>query len=255
MRWLICLVPCLLAADSIPVKPADRGAEEEISTDRPDFTEATDTVASGMIQLESGLRFGKQGTVRQVGGPFPLVRIGLNRIAELRWGTDGFAMESDGGRRHLGGSDAEAGIKVRLHDEGKYTPAFAVIGGVSFPSGARYFSSGGTDPFLNLCWSKSLPNEFDAAGNFNFRRETWADETERAASLTVGRRVAAGMRAFGEVYRISAGQGDDAEWVADTGLTRLLGKGAQADFAVGRTLRAPTPYWFVLVGFAVKFRL
>ena len=181
---MLAVVPALIAAsDAIPVKPANEPAvSNEISTDRPDFTESTDTMAFGTFQLESGLLFSGHGPSRQVGGPFPLLRIGLTRFAELRLGTDGLALQSDmeegRTRRQAGGSDAEVAVKVRLWEERKYVPALAAIAGFSFPVGSRYFTSGGTDPVLDFCWSKSLPRGFDAGGNINFRRETAEGETE-----------------------------------------------------------------------------
>jgi hypothetical protein len=189
-----------------------------------------------------------------VGAPSALLRVGITRFAELRWGSDGLVSERRHLDHHLGASDAEFGFKFKLRGERRYAPAAAVIVGVTVPMGSSYFTSGHADPLLNFCWSKSLGGEFDAGGNLNVQWNRGSGEREHAASLTVGRKLPRGFRAFGEVYRISPIEGDEsAHAIAAAGVTKLLGMGAQVDVSAGHTLGALTPSWFVGAGFAVRF--
>jgi hypothetical protein len=182
-------------------------------------------------------------------------RLGLTRFAELRLGADGFTSESrlinGEWEQHGGSSDLELGAKARLRDEKVYLPAFAFVAGVSFPTGSGYFSSGRVDPFLELAWSKSLPRGFSAGGNVNFR---WgASETEHGYSLSVGHALGHGFASYGEIYRISPIDGDErAHWIANGGITRLLGQNAQLDLEAGHTINARTPHWFLGAGFAIR---
>jgi hypothetical protein len=235
--------------------------DEELSTDRPGFTESADTVPPGAIQLEGGLLISRHalasGPSQQIGGPFPLVRIGIARFAELRWSTDGMTSQSQfvagEEQHHVGGSDLEVGVKARFWNEHKYSPAFAVIAALSVPTGGSYFTSGSPDPFLELFWNKSLPGSFDVGGNVNFRWETAEAHTEQAQSLSIGRKLGAGFRMYGEIYRISPIQDDEREhWIVNSGVTKLLGGRAQIDLEIGHTVKAYTPYWFVGAGFAVR---
>jgi hypothetical protein len=235
--------------------------EQAISTDRPDYTEATDTVPRGWLQLETGFMVSshtlRAGPSNYFGGPFPLIRVGLSRNLELRWGSDGFASESEFGtdrrEHHTGLSDFETGVKYRFAEERKYTPALAVIAGFSIPAGATYFTSGHVDPLVDLCWSKSLPHEFDLAGNVNFKRLVASSITEKAFSVTSGKKLGRGFGAFVEVYRIAPIEGDEARhWIADAGFTKLLGSNIQFDTFLGHTIGARTPCWFVGAGFAVR---
>ncbi len=239
----------------------DDTSRQEISTDRPDFTESTDTVARGSLQLESGLLLSRHamegGPSNYFGGPFPLLRVGLSRFAEFRLGSDGVGRESElveGGRQyHAGLSDLDAGVKVRFWDERKYIPAFAVIGELSIPVGATYFTSGHIDPEVELCWSKSLSHDIDLGGNVNFKRLMASATTEKAVSLTAGKKLRRGFGVFGEIYRISPIEGDElAHWIVDTGLTKLFGPNAQIDLMVGHTINANTPYSFVGLGFSFR---
>ncbi len=256
----VCGVTCLPAStDPLPLDP-NRGTEPlpEISTDRPDFTEATDTITPRYMQLEGGLLAGRHAGATDVTAPSTLLRVGLTRIAELRWGSDGLVSESlgrgDHRENHLGAADAELGVKLRFREEHKYAPALALIAGVTLPLGSSYFSSGHADPLLNLCWSKSLPGDFDAGGNFNVEWDRGEGRREQAVSLTVGRKLGRGFRAFGEMYRMSPIDGDEASHtIAAAGVSKLLGRNAQLDLSVGHTLGAHTPSWFAGAGFAVRF--
>jgi len=106
----------LLLASAAQALAGD-GEESGISTDRPDFTESTDTVALGATQLEGGVSVSRHalpaGASHELGAPFLLVRFGLARFAEFRLGSDGFALESKlvNGQweQHAGSSDLEAG--------------------------------------------------------------------------------------------------------------------------------------------------
>src|ERR1051326_7353505 len=53
----------------------------EISTDRPDYTEATDTILPGLMQLESGFLLSRHALAstpqHQVGAPYSLFRLRL----------------------------------------------------------------------------------------------------------------------------------------------------------------------------------
>ena len=75
---MLAVVPALIAAsDAIPVKPANEPAvSNEISTDRPDFTESTAVVGPGMVQVESGGTLDKEGGSHSFSGPEVLMRIG-----------------------------------------------------------------------------------------------------------------------------------------------------------------------------------
>lgn len=247
---------------TIPLQPPTEDSNE-MSTDRPDYTESTDSIRPGFAQLEGGVQRSwhglRAGPLRTIGGPFPLLRLGLTPRLELRLGTDGFQSESraaDGVvERHSGGSDFAVATKIRLLDDRRWRPAFSVIPGISLPAGSPDFSSGGHDPFLKFCWSKELGKGFDAAGNVNFRWEREGTETvlDRGYSLSLGHRLPADLHGFWEIYRISPIPDDErAHWVADTGISRMLGRNLHVDLAIGHTIMARTPCWIFSVGFAVR---
>ncbi len=254
MKPLHFHLPAALLLLALPVFAAEPALPELVS-DRPDYTESTETIRPGFTQLEGGWRWEGHNRSNSTTGPSPLLRIGLASRLELRLGSDGYQIESTVGQRNSGGSDFEVGAKLRVAEQARWRPAFSVITAVSVPVGGARFSSGGLDPFLKLCWSKSLPHGFDAGVNANFRWDTGEAETfvERGYSLTVGHKLPAGLRGFAEVYRVSPIVDDErSHVVADAGVSRMLGKNVQLDLEVGRTLGARTPAWVFGFGFVIR---
>ena len=252
----VLFATAVAAASLLPALAQEEG---EISTDRPDYTESTDTIAPGLAQFEGGFLLSRHalaaGAKHDIGAPFALLRLGLTRFVELRLGADGFTNETHlingEWEQHGGGSDLEVSAKVRLHDDRVYLPAFAFIAGASVPTGSSYFSSGRVNPFLELCWSKSLPKGFDSGGNVNFR---WGGpQVEHGYSLSIGHKLGRGFAAYGEIYRISPVDGDErAHWIANAGITKGLGENAQLDLEAGHTVHAQSPFWFLGAGFAIR---
>src|ERR1700752_4330658 len=72
-----------------------QNATPELITDRPDFTESSEVVGSGVVQIESGLTFEQTNeTAKQVTAPQLLVRVGIGPRVELRVAGDGFVSQS-----------------------------------------------------------------------------------------------------------------------------------------------------------------
>lgn len=243
------------AACMIGTAPPLHAQADEISTDRPDYTESTDTVGRGMVQLEGGSLWTWQGPTHTLAVPNALLRMGLARRLELRLSSDGFVRESvrrnGTWERNSGGADLAIGVKLALFGERRLLPALSAIAALSLPVGSERFSSGGYDPFFKLCWSKSLPKAFDAGGNVVAQLDTAGPGmlVKRTVSLSVGHGLFGGLRGFWEVYRISP---IAAQTIADTGLSKLLGKNVEVDVSVGHTVAARTPSWFAGAGFAVR---
>ncbi len=247
------LVPVLMAATALLL----HAQTDEISTDRPDYTESTDTVGRGIGQFEGGVEWTSQAPSHTLRVPNALLRIGIAGRVELRLASDGFVRESvlvNGTREpNSGGADLAVGAKVALTGEKRLMPALSVIGALSFPVGSERFSSGGYDPFFKVCWSKSLPKAFDAGGNVVVQMATAGPGTsvEQTVSLSVGHKLFGGVRGFWEVYRMAP---HEAQTIADTGLSKVLGKNVEIDVSVGHTLLAQRSSWFIGAGFAIRGR-
>lgn len=257
-----------MALHASPLDSADTRPSRTIDdpgpmvTDRPDYTEGTETVAPGWVQIEGGLvrslHRQSDGTTLSQGGPFPLIRTGLIPWMELRIGSDGYYTESRNHNTAAGMADLQIGMKIRLLRESRWRPGFSAVASIFLPTGAAAFTGGGRDPQVELCFSKNLPAGFDAGAMFTSRWDTAAPSIvrERGYSLTVGHALPGRIAGFMETYRLSPIAGDErAHLIVDAGVARMLARNVQVDISVGHTLGAHTPCWFVGAGIATRFPL
>ncbi len=225
-------------------------------TDRPDYTESTEVVHAGWVQVETGVAFERSSTNAILLGS-PLFRIGMGHHLELRAGSDGFLSEADHsiGRGAYGRADTSFGFKYRIAGEKGRRPAFALIAQTSLPTGCDRYSSGAYEPELALAWSKTGLRGFGITGNFNWARPDSPSGrlNQGAITLSVDHRLLAGLDGFWEVYTLSgAERGEATMYIASTGVTRGIGSNAQWDVSVNRRITAAGPDWAFSFGLSVR---
>ena len=226
----------------------------ELVTDRPDQTESATVVPQGLLQVETGYLFTRDGDVDSHAAPGTLFRIGLGGRTELRLGHAG-VMGTEGRR---GTGDSELGAKVNLITQADgWRPELALLGGLSLPTGAGGFSSGGTDPSFLVAFAHELAPRLSLGYNAGAEWESSPDVPGDAFvvySLALGIGVTDRLGAFIEVFGDQPVTSEVATAVsADAGLTLLLTEVLQWDFSVGRRLRGPADDLFV--GTGLSFRL
>jgi hypothetical protein len=248
------LILCLAA----PCRAQEPAATvPELVTDRPDFTESSEVVGTGVVQLESGFLFEKvDDGLRQFTLPQLLVRVGVGDRVELRFATDGYVSQSitdpAGSRRHSGHADAEIGAKVKLVDASRAGVDVAIIPFLTLPTASDAFGSPSADPGIKLTMARALPRDFDLSANLNFASVSDADGRawEREASLSFAHALGGPFGAYWEAYGSFDRAGCDC--TLNTGLTVGLGDNRQADVEIGRGVSGDARGWFVGVGFAVR---
>ncbi len=226
----------------------------ELVTDRPDQTESATVVPRGLLQVETGYLFAREGSVDSHAAPGTLFRIGLGGRTELRLGHAG-VMGTEGGR---GAGDSELGAKVNLIPRADgWQPELALLGGLSLPTGDRRFSSGGADPSFRVAFAHELRSGLSLGYNAGAAWESSADHPDRDAfvlySLALGVGLTDRLGAFFEVFGDRQVTGPIATSVsADSGLTFLLTEVIQLDVSVGRGLRGPADDLFVGTGLSLR---
>ena len=226
----------------------------EIVTDRPDFTESSETIPRGWLQIESGVSLEGDAATRAFTAPSALFRLGLGHRTELRFGAEGLVAESTGSFRRSGGSDLEVGAKIRILDADRAGIDLALLPMVSLPTGAAHLTSGGYDPTLKITWARELPSGFGLTGNVNLSSLTEDGQRfhQEAISFSLGHDLFKGWGAYAEAYgfsKMSAAEG--AGITVNGGLSHLVGRRAQFDIEAGRGVTSAAPDWFVGIGFAV----
>ncbi len=250
--------------------------DEPLVTDRPDFTESTDAVPVGRLQLEMGYTFTKDNEpgvrARDHTTPELLLRLGLIEDVELRLGWDGYGFthtretftEREGGGYHTrsvtgwtqGANDMTVGAKVKLLEQDGLVPHFGVIGELSLPSGSVGLSSGDVDPGVVLAWAYDVTDRFAVAGNVGIASATSDAKrfVQTSASLTGAYALTDRLGVYLEWFGIypsdrRAGPSNNL----NTGLTYLITDNLQADWRIGAGLSHDAPDFFTGVGLCFRF--
>ena len=252
-----------------PVDPMD----EPLITDRPDFTESTEAVPAGHVQLELGYTFtyDREGKdrVRNHTAPELLVRIGVFEDFEIRIGWEGYSWsdnqfegETRGGRRvtredwSQGAHDLSLGIKYKFFEQNGWVPHFGVIAAMTMPSGSAGVSSGDVDPELVLLWAYDVTDNFAVAGNVGFVVPT--DDGDRffqtTASLSGAFSLTDKLGAYVEYFGFYPNTEDsDCAHFVNAGLTFLINNNFQLDWRIGAGLNEEADDFSTGVGFAWRF--
>ena len=247
-------------------------AEDEpkpITTDRPDFTEASSTVGLGRVQLEAGYTYTRDrfaGATR-VDHSFPeaLLRIGLFADwFELRLGQNYHSTRTVFGpptERLSGPDDFYVGAKLGLAEQRAYLPELAVILQATLPTGARSLTTDRVLPGVNFCYGWDVVKELlDAGGVFRASGAVDGDRhsyVELAQSFAVGYQVTRELRAYGEWYAFyptgPTAPGTTAQHYFDTGLAYRVTPDFQLDVRVGWGLSKSADDFFAGAGFSVRY--
>ncbi len=236
-------------------------------TDRPDQTESTESLPSGFVQVEVGWTFvrdrDRTETLEHHALPQSLVRVGLGRGLEARFGFSGFAFEKrsvpgEPGSEASGAGDGELGFKLELvqWSDGQ----LALLGGVSIPFGQSGFSSGRLDPSFRLLLSHPLGERVSVGYNAGL---AWTTESlapccsnrQLAAPYTVALgvgltdRLSAFVESFG-AFGLNENRG--AVHSFDGGVTLLVSRALQLDLYAGRGLNEAAEDWFIGSGFSFR---
>ena len=213
-----------------------------IVTDRPDFTESSETVPRGMRQLESGGSITREGGDREVALGEGLLRVGLSNRTELRLGLNSYNFSRTGGLRVRGHDDASIGAKVRLlagGATGSARPAVALIVATSLPTGASPYRVHQLQPEVKLTSAWDLTDRVAFASNLNY---AWVREPQLAygiaaasGSLSIGltERVGSYVEYYGFVP--TTAQAPRSHF-GNGGLTMLISDNLQLDGRVGTQL-------------------
>jgi hypothetical protein len=151
--WLSVMIRSILVA-------GNTDSSTPIATDRPAVTDSSIVVPFGSLQAENGLTDTVNPVQRTFDGPETLLRFGLASKTELRLtAPDFFGAASS----PSGFGDLTLGMKQQLG----LTPGgfdVSLVLSLSVPTGARYISSHGYDPAIQLPWSRALSANWTAAG-------------------------------------------------------------------------------------------
>jgi hypothetical protein len=124
----------ILAAILVLGSAAAGRAQEAIDPDRPDVTNGTHIVETGLLQLEMGALYTRVASAQgSFGSPFT-ARVGLAEWLEARIGTDGFLTQSDQNGRASGIGNTQLGAKLRLWASPGGVPVLSILPTINLPT-------------------------------------------------------------------------------------------------------------------------
>jgi hypothetical protein len=218
-------------------------AQEPLVTDRPDFTESSSSVGSGVLQLESGVTYSdfQNGSDVTTIGEI-LARWGVAKKFELRFVLPTYSREGGGGNGS-GFLSSGLGFKYELaQGEG---PGFlggmeaALIASTTVPTGTSDFASSEWQPSAVFCASWELGPNVGIGTNLGIGRP--ADDDNRYttfwASVAVGVGLNEATSLFVELYGFNREEDRGPSTATfQTGLVYLFSPDLQSDVRVARRL-------------------
>lgn len=148
--WLLASAPATLA--QAPPKPPPAPAEEPLEPDRPDVTNGTHIIDTGLLQIEVGGLFTRAAPGQRAFGSPLTARVGLTEWLEARIGTDGLLTQVEGDARATGIGNVQFGAKLRLWADPGGIPVLSILPAVNLPTASvdKGLGSGDADYLLAL---------------------------------------------------------------------------------------------------------
>ncbi|NBV41179.1 transporter [bacterium] len=224
---------------------------QNIITDRPDFTESTETVGSRTVQLETGYTYtGDSGGTHTLGEV--LVRYGVIGDLELRFILPSYQIQSD----VSGFSDSGIGFKYAISKGKTGIPDLSVIFETSLPTGETGFRDSDPQITTKLCMGWEIDDRLSGASNLNFGWAGSGDErfTQIAATLSFGYSLSDSTGMYTEYYGFFPNQklGNNGHLI-NMGLTYLVNPNFQLDIRIGKSITDSS--WFIGTGVAFRGNL
>ena len=247
----IGLLNTSLQAETGPLGFGDSEFKQELETDRPDFTEGTQTIDPGHFQLESGYTYYDDSRDAHTLPEF-LLRSGMMEDLELRVSWLGYVFEN-----HANGtSDMSLGFKHRIYQEDGM-PTVSYIFELGLPVGSDNQSAEEVEPALKVLWSYDASDLIGFSGNLNIASRNGDIErfTESSASFSTAVSLTDTLGMYTEyfgIYPAGGARGELDEHYINAGLTLATSVNSQLDVRTGFGLNSDAADMFSGIGFTFR---
>ena len=233
--------------------PADSGGA--LTPDRPGFTNGSDTVAPGHVQVELGATRTKysadSGMGQATDAPETLLRTGLNVRTELRLTLPNYVWPSAG---KAGFSDGAVGLRYKFYQSKDGNTKLAFTPSFSVPVRSAVTTSGHVDPILSLNGQTTSGARWGLSSNLilSYPTQNGGRVTDYTGTGQVTYALTSALAVYGDYY-YDAPVGGPPSPIADGGFTYRVGQNLQFDLGTGRGLGGNALVQFYGGGVSLRF--
>ena len=238
-----------------PAKAAAADSGGALTPDRPGFTNGSDTVAPGHVQVELGTTRTKysadSGQGQATDAPETLLRTGLNDKTELRVVLPNYVWPS-GGKAGFG--DGAVGVRYKFYQSKDGNTKLAFTPSLSIPVRSAVTTSGHVDPVLSLNGQTTSGARWGLSSNLilSYPTQNGGRVTDYTGTGQVTYALTGVLSVYGDYY-YDAPIGGPPSPIADGGLTYRVGQNLQFDLGTGRGLGGNAPVQFYGGGVSLRF--
>lgn len=203
--WVALIGPPVVA-QSEPQPPSTPALSDP---DRPDVTNGTHIVDTGLLQIEFGGLFMSPGAGQSAFATPFTARLGVFEWLEARIGADGLVTQSNGSARASGYGNTQLGAKLRLWADPGGVPVLSVLPTVNLPTAdsGRGLGSGKADFSLVLLTGTDLGRHTHADVNYGIAAigdgDADAHFTQHLLSVSVSDALTDNWNPYVEVFWFS----------------------------------------------------
>jgi hypothetical protein len=243
---IILALPCDLQAR----------ADEPIVSDRPDFTESSETICPGRVQLEMGFTFTQVDQVKGYSFGEVLARIGAGPDWEVRVGLNSYSRSTVADEEVAAGlEDMSLGAKYRLLAGEGAKPTSALIVGVGLPTGSSKLGVDRPQPEAVLALAWDLYDWLSLGSNlgYAYSYDGQAHFDQQWGGVALGAGIGAALGLYLEWFGFTEEEGDGPGLsYLDGGFTYLLSPDVQLDARAGIGINGRDEDYQLGVGLVVR---
>lgn len=209
-------------------------------------------VPAGSLQSENGIDLTARESVRIVDGTASRLRLGIAPCAELLLDLPSYFIPARG-RASAGFSNLTPALKWQLGPlPGKID--LSLTAGAGLPTGTTRLTGPGTQPYVQLPWSRELGGGWGLSGMLTafFFPERPRSSVTTEPAFVIEKEIGDRSNLFIEYVGDYPSHGSPSHLLNSGGAYRITPK-QQIDFHIGAGLNRAAPSYFIGVGYSLRF--
>ena len=209
----------------------------QISTDRPDQTEASVVLPKNLLQIESGFVFQDEEVFNT------LFRYGISEKVEFRLNTNFMLLDSPDGLNipspRFG--DIEIGMKIQIFKSAESSTIVAFLSHLSLPTASKYYTNDGYGTLNRFLISHDFSETFSVGYNLGYNK-VYGEKGAFVYTLAFAKSLNK-WGVYAEIFGEKSKKNSQSNF--DLGFTYLINKDFQLDISFGEGFNNDLSYFAV----------